>query len=148
MKERHFEGVPLLLLGLASAAFRLAEPWRIFEILPAIVVALRASLKNPGDQATWATAVPQWYGASTLAKRMRFMPGREPFKIIEIDMPATLKNQSLLDKQCNVGGSVSDAIRQAHVTVLILPEWLTTELLPCCSCRQSCGWPNFNLQNW
>ncbi len=97
-------GVPLLLWGMAAAAFHMVDPWRIFEILPAHAVALRACLWNPDEQATWATVIPQWYGASPLAKRMLFKLGSKPVQTNKIDMPATLEDQSLLNKQCKVGG--------------------------------------------
>jgi hypothetical protein len=75
--------VPLLLIAMAGAAVTANEPWRIFEMLPAHIVATQAALRHSTNQqdVTWAQALPDLLGGCETAKQVRFDLGGQPYAI-------------------------------------------------------------------
>jgi hypothetical protein len=85
--ERKFattpDSVPMLLLSMAGAALPLGEPWRVFELLPAYIISVKAALDRIlGRQAaTWAEVLPTLFANSNVAKKIAFNLGPKPFLV-------------------------------------------------------------------
>jgi hypothetical protein len=125
------EGIPMLLSGMAGAAVALGEPWRIFELLPAHSVAIRARLSKPAADSTWASVIPQWFDNSAIAKTTRFNLCENPFSIEVIDMEVTLKDVRLIDARCEkgvfcVGHDKAHSCDGAYFSHQALGEWIPT----------------------
>ncbi len=112
---RHLVGIlPRLLAGMAAAAIHLDKPWRIFGVLPADTAAIRASLSHPFYTATWASVIPQWFGASKLAGSMQFRLRKNPFQMIVIDMAATFQKQRLFGNRVCVRKRKATSSDEVH----------------------------------
>jgi hypothetical protein len=73
----------MLLLSMTGETLPLGDPWRVFELLPAYIISVRAALNRVlGQQpANWAVALPLLFGNSDVAKMIAFDLGPDPFFI-------------------------------------------------------------------
>ncbi len=103
--------LPQWLAGMAAAAIHLHQPWRIFALLPVNPDAIRASFSSSNwKKATWASVIPEWFGASELAGRMKFSLGTNPFQVIVIDMAAKLRKQILARNSASIPVGKDNAV--------------------------------------
>lgn len=80
--------LPMLLLSMAGIVAHVVEPWRIFELLAAHLVATIAAMKlainDGGSDLTWADALPELLGASAIGKKTKFDLGLEPYRLTRV----------------------------------------------------------------
>jgi hypothetical protein len=108
MQTEYRTGVPMLLSCFAGAALPMAEPWRLFEILPAHAMAVSAALGTDDPMSrTWSDVVPAFFADSAIAKRMLFDLGGQPFSIHrEEKLLDVLQDSTSLERLCCCGAVV------------------------------------------
>jgi hypothetical protein len=82
------EGVPMLLIAMAGVPWAVTDPWRVFERLPAQIIAVKAALDRALGRCTsgmtWAQALPVLFSNSKIAKTIQFDLGQNPFLLSKV----------------------------------------------------------------
>lgn len=107
-REIFVDAVPLLFISMAGAPLRANEPWRIFELLPAHIIATKAAFDDVlgHHRTTWAAAIPLLLGNSAVAAAISFDLGRQPFLVhhIKEKLPDAIEQDA--ERFVQLGGAV------------------------------------------
>ena len=97
-------GIPMLLSAFAGVANPLVEPWRVFEMLPVHILAVKAALGKEDGDTFWSVVVPEFFRKSLIASRMVFNLGQNPFSVRkDPKLEDSLKKASCFQDLCNKG---------------------------------------------
>jgi hypothetical protein len=81
------DAVSMVLISMAGGTISANEAWRVFELLPAHVMASQAAMNKlllpTPDKTSWADALPSLLAKSEIAKKAKFDLGAQPFSIIQ-----------------------------------------------------------------
>jgi hypothetical protein len=99
----------MLLISMAGGTISATEAWRVFELLPAQVMASKAAVSQQLKSKTsvsWSQALPDLLGNSELAKAAKFDLGSQPFVVHREKgiCPAVIENDA--EQFVERGGSV------------------------------------------
>jgi hypothetical protein len=83
LKKFGSDAASMLLISMAGGTISATEAWRVFELLPAQVMASKAAVSQRLKSTTvsWSQALPGLLGNSELAKAAKFDLGSQPFVV-------------------------------------------------------------------
>jgi hypothetical protein len=105
------DAVPMLLIAMAGAAVTATAPWRIFEVLPAHIVAVQSAmirLLNKNTVVPWSDALPALLSGSEIAKTAKFDLGLQPFAVYheEGKCPEVIEDANNIEKYAAMDGCI------------------------------------------